>query len=313
MAEFTTLLRKYIDELGVGVQDSLKQLLNDEAIEQERRVLEQMRDLMRYEGFDPIVIARIMAASHAKQRLLVQGDRENLWEKKIKIGIPGAEEEIIVTNDMEFSSDIRHLCLLFVSRGAAYKKILQKSSEAAKGFLTMLQEKYTISQDKRKPGTAIDSTTVTIARVAAAFPTVTMDLYHAGLGRLLVSAVDVTGQPGLEWPKAFLTPMVASMIPHGVEVRAQLLALAVVTDDLLHQGGTRTKLSSLVQYMMASLSSTMIPLSVKRMRCVKWGILEQDGSVTSSILNAKSACIQQIERKRSDDADLAKILSELAV
>lgn len=313
MAEFTALLRKYTEELGVGIQDSLRQLLDDGVIEQERRVLEQMRDLMRYEGFDPIVIARTLAALHAKQRLLVQADRENLWERKIKMGIPGAEEEITVTNDMEFSSDIRYLCLLFVSRGAAYKKILQKSSEMARGFLTMLQEKYTISQDRRKPGTAIDSTTVTIARVAAAFPTVTMDLYHAGLGRLLVNAVDVTGQAGLEWPKAFLTPMVASMIPHNVDVRIQLLALAVANDDLLHQGSTKTKLSALAQYMMASLNSTMIPVSVKKVRCIKWGILEQDGSLSPSIQNARAACIRQIERKRPDDADLAKVLSDLAV
>lgn len=313
MAEFTDLLQRYTEELGTAVQESLRLLLDDRVIEQERRILEQMRDLIRYEGFDPIVTARNLAALHAKQRLLVEADKDNLWEMKFKMGSPGAEEEITVTNDMEFSSDIRYLCLLFVSRGAAYKKILLKSSDVAKGFLTMLQEKYTISQDRRKPGTAIDSTTITIARVAAAFPTVTMDLYHAGLGRLLVSTSDVTGQSGFEWPKAFLTPMVASMIPRSVNVKVQLLALAVANDDLLHQGGSKTKLSSLTQYMKASLNSTMIPESVKKARCIKWGILEQNGSLTPSIAKVKEECLQQIKKKRPDDIDLDKVLNDLTV
>lgn len=311
MAEFTALLQKYTGELGEEVKASLTSLLDPTSIEKERKSLELIRDLIRYEGFDPIVIARLLANSHARQRAVIRADPSNLWSKTIRIGPPGSEEEIEVNNDMEFSSDIRYLCLLFVSRGAAYTKILKKSSAIAQEFLGQLQEKYSISVAKRRAGTTLDSNTITIARMAAAFPTVTLDLYHSGMGRILVTASEITGIPDLEWPKAFLSPMIASMLPHTINARVQLLAMAVATDDLLHQGNAKTKLASLVQYMMASLGSTMIPASVKKLRCTNWGILNRTGGLIPAIENNRQSCIQQIRKRRPDDVDLERVISDL--
>lgn len=257
------------------------------------------------------MIARMMADAHERQRAVIRSDPSNKWEKDLKVGAPGSESVVTVSNDMEFRSDVRYLCLLFVSRGAAYAKILKKSSRVAQDFLGQLQEKYGISVEKRRAGTTLDAKTITIARIAAAFPTVTLDLYHAGMGRILVTAPEITGIHDVEWPKAFLTPMVASMIPYSVNVKPQLLAMAVATDDLLHQGNTKTKLSSLYQYMMASLSSSLIPPATKRMRCTLWGILTNSGTLSPIIEMHRNACIMQIRKRRPDDADLERVLSDL--
>lgn len=83
-----------------------------------------------------------------------------------------------------------------------------------KKILDMLKIKYTISTLVRRAGQSIDSTTITVPRIAATFPTITVGLFHRELGRMLVDPTLMFGEDH-EMPRAFFSLMVSSVIPQG--------------------------------------------------------------------------------------------------
>lgn len=304
-------LTTYLKELGEDYRESLSKVLDSTTISLEIRSLKALREVMKYEGFDPKIIMKKMLEAHTLTHQNILADADSKWSMTIEVETEGVKTVVDMSNDMEFHVDVQHLCLIFISRGAAYDKIFKKSGKPMQELMSILKEKYGITTIRRQPGTQLDANVITLPRIAATFPTVTVELFHQGLGRTLVEPSEIVGR-NVEWPRAFLSPMVASMIPHvDHSPKAQLLAIAVAIDDLLHQTDTKTKLKALFQYMMASYQSTAINPGLKISRCKKWGILQPDQNITfaDSIVDCREDCKSMIRRRRAEDPDLERILS----
>lgn len=132
---------------------------------------------------------------------------------------------------------------MFITRRTAFEKILRKSNDVMKNIMNMYRQKYNINVTKRAPGSQLDSKTITIPRIAACFPAITVGLFHHGIGRSIIDPEVLF--PGLE-PRALFSTMIGSMIPvRDNAPLAVLLSIAVRNDDILHQIDRKTGLSAL--------------------------------------------------------------------
>lgn len=182
-------------------------------------------------------------------------------------------------------------------------------------MIGMMKDKYGLITTKRARGKPFGAQVITLPRIAAAFPVVTVTVFGINCGRALVDEVDVVGR-AVGWPLYFMAPMIASVIPHvGKGPLAQLLAIAVAIDDLLHKTDAKTGLSALYKYLNVSYMSKVVDAKTKMKKCEEWGIVrrigEQECEFVPVIRDSREACIRRIRERRADDKDLDKILSLL--
>jgi len=57
----------------------------------------------------------------------------------------------------------------------------------------MMKTKYNINTVKRKPGSQLDAKTITIPRITASFPSITVGLYMKGFGRNIFDPSEIFG------------------------------------------------------------------------------------------------------------------------
>jgi len=69
----------------------------------------------------------------------------------------------------------------------------------------MMKTKYNINTMRRKPGSQLDAKTITILRIAASFPSITVRLYMRDFSRN-IDPSEIFGK--LTLPKALMTPMI---------------------------------------------------------------------------------------------------------
>lgn len=86
------------------------------------------------------------------------------------------------------------ICLMFITRGAAFDKIRKRSTEAMVECMTLMQNKYGINVLKRRPDTALDGKTITTPEIAASFLVITIGLSHKGFGRSVVDLDSLCSQ-----------------------------------------------------------------------------------------------------------------------
>nr|DBA44331.1 TPA_asm: nucleocapsid [Cotesiavirus chinense] len=185
-----------------------------------------------------------------------------------------------------FLDDMYFLISTFLIRGSSIDKISKKSTEAMVQILDHLTAKYMIAKQKRKAGSALDPKIVTLPRICATFPTLTVDIFvQCQTIRYLVEPTSVF--PGLtmkDYPRALWSPMIASVIPNKKVPVYILYSLALATDNLLHdKREERTNPLKLADYLLASCKSTATTESNKREKCIAWNILKPDGDLAVPI------------------------------
>lgn len=173
------------------------------------------------------------------------------------------------TGDESFMRDMGIICQMFILRGAAVQKIEQKSTDMMKFIVSLMKVKYTIDTNKRAPGRQIPSDVITISRIAACFPSVTVTLFVRDLGRHLVDP-EIIFHGVILPPKALFSPMVASTFPvTTTKPLAPLLLIAIHTDNLLHRVAERTGLRNLFTFLKASYNSNAMTEKSKTSCCKK--------------------------------------------
>jgi DNA-directed RNA polymerase subunit H (RpoH/RPB5) len=275
--------------------------------------LKVLSEVARYEGFNPREIIRILLDAHTKTRTDIEIDPNNLDVVESQVRVGDAIQDFTFTSNMDFHSDMQFICLMFITRGAAFDKIMKKSNSTMQSCMNLLKTKYNINTMKRKPGQALDGKTITIPRIAASFPTITVGLFTKGYGRSIVDPTLLF--PDVELPKAVFAPMVSSVIPKipGAPL-AILLAIAVRTDDVLHQTEQKTTLTALHQYLMASFNSTAVTELVKAKCSAEWGIVtRRNGDVryVEVLALSRERAREIIRSSRPNDASLEVILAQV--
>ncbi|KAL0107442.1 hypothetical protein PUN28_015780 [Cardiocondyla obscurior] len=251
--------------------------LKTETLEASLAQLRIFNDIAKYEKFNPKDMFMLLLAKHTTMAQTIAANPNSLVERRLVAILDGQEREMIFTNNMRFHSDMQYICLMFLTRGAAYEKSLKKSSEAMVFCMQIMKTKYGINTAKRKGGQSLDEKVITIPRIAATFPNITVDLFHKGFGRSIYSIE--LAFPNRKLPRAFFSPMMIALLPklQGAPFAAMVL-LSVMTDDILNQMGTKTNIEQIYSFALASYNSTVQTERIKIKLCAMWGIVERPGN-----------------------------------
>ena len=209
----------------------------------------------------------------------------------------------LFTNNLAFFEDVGILCSFFLRGG--FQKIMKSNSVMGR-VVWVLRNKYNILSTPKPGYPPLRADAITLPRIAAAFPAVTVAAFHQGVGKVLVQPSQIVGRD-VEWPRAFMCCMMASMVPEIINKPvAQLLAVAVANRR-------NTKLIHLLRDLKASLQSTVIPNEVKLSGYRKWGLMvEEVEEFIPAIKDSAMDCKKYIRAQRPDDPDLESVLGELS-
>jgi len=93
------------------------------------------------------------------------------------------------------------------------------------------------------------------------------------------------------------------------------MAIAVKTDDVLHQMDAKTNLTALYQYFLASYNSTAVTEAVKIKHCAKWGLGTRPVNGTfiysEDLVALKPKAREFLEHSRLIDFYLRTLLSQI--
>ncbi|XP_066595684.1 uncharacterized protein [Prorops nasuta] len=232
---------------------------------------------------------------------------EEIVRNPNKLKTISMKDNNIYTSNESFESDIQIICKAFLIGKRFY------NDNGMRSIMNMMINKYSIDTKRRPPGTTVDNRTITIPRIASAFPVVTVDLGYKGHGIVRVDSKDLIG---VEWPRAFLTPNIASIIPKDLNDKplAQLLMLSVEAHALNPRIKTSKKpinLTYLYQCLMNSYKSDIVDKDVQLKKCKEWGIIDANNQLIPEIRDSKQACISMIRARKSGDPALEKIIQDL--
>jgi hypothetical protein len=169
---------------------------------------------------------------------------------------------------------------MFITRNAAFEKMMKKGAKHMQDCMNILKTKYDINTAKKVPGSQLDSTAITYARIAASFPCVTVELFTKGYGRCIFDPSEIFGS--IELPRALFSPMMPSVMMKRPDTPlAILVAIAVKTDDVLYQVDAKTPLQRLHTFFLASYNATTEPVKAKL--CDVWGICERTNGTSGTV------------------------------
>lgn len=312
-------LASMITELSLSDGDAKKVFatIDLEILSSDVPFVKALAEIARYEGFNPRQVIHKLLQKHGEVERRVRRDPSELescsFEVEVEVNGERRIKPVTFTNNMKFNEDIQMICLMFITRGAVVDKIEKKSNDSMKKIMRMLKVKYDINTTKRKPGTALDSEVITIPRISASFPNITVGWFHMGFGRSIID--QATLFPEVELPRAIMSPMVASILPQSANTPLIVLfAIAVKIDDILHQTDNKTTLSNLQTYLMASYNSTATTELVKIKACTHWNIGQKiNGQFVYNelIINCKPRAKEIIRMSRPTDVALEAILSSM--
>ena len=288
---------------------TMPRLQQDEAtmprLQQDEATMPRLQqDITEFESFDPKFIIKSMLTAHRVMRDKVKAGEMGLISIPIVTSVETTDRTNLFTNNLPFVEDLKILCSIFVTGG--FQKIMNSSRNVGQ-VLRVLRGKYDILPNPRKSVyLPLKADIITLPRIAAAFPILTVVLFHQGLGKVPVQPSEIVGRD-VEWPRAFLCCMMASMVPEIINKPvAQLLAVAVANRR-------NTKLIHLLRDLKASLQSTVIPNEVKLSGYRKWGLMvEEVEEFIPAIKDSAMDCKEYIRAQRPDDPDLESVLGELS-
>lgn len=307
--------RDYVGQLAsmiteLGLTDSQAKLyfstLDHTSLDAERPHLEAMSLLCKYQGFSPRDMIQSLLTCWESKHSQMTAEEKVIFEYSVTIN--GEERVFTFSSDEKFNRDIEFICVMFITRGTAFAKISTKSLPTMVEIFNMLKAKYNVNTTKRTPGKPLDSKIITIPRIAACFPNITVDAFNSGFGRSIVDPTVLF--PDVTLPRAIFSPMMPSMVSTTSNFPISiLLAISVRVDDLLHQIDTKTSLTNLHQYLMASYNATAVTESVKIKYCQRWKIVGPDGKTYPDIIAQSIRAKVLIRQSRPNDSGLEQILS----
>ncbi|XP_044012225.1 uncharacterized protein LOC122855125 [Aphidius gifuensis] len=177
-------------------------------------------------------------------------------------------------DNMTFTQDITFLITILLTKGSDVNKIKNQLTKKFSDILTHLVQKYKIytSDDRARRNLY----TVTLPRVAACFPQITVNLFHQGFGRAMMEIPSYFGE--LPVPKVVLSMCFASVMPtkKGETLHHLIIWINYLNDLVIHQTQPEmlTPMSLLISYHFAAFQSEGIRENLRDKVFEKMGLLE---------------------------------------
>lgn len=197
----------------------------------------------------------------------------------------------------QIRDDIWRMALLFLCRGNNIEKMMARSKDDTAAAIRIFKTTYQL-QDKVGRGGA---DRVTLSRVAAVFPGVTLALLaNDKISKFIPRAVSLSsGDFGSDFPKVMQTVIVAAIFPkgdEGISLMKALLLYMIEENKLLSKNtstqGDEAILTEVIKYAKASFMSTVLALKDRVEISTKYGILVNE-KVAANIVPAR----QTFDRK----------------
>lgn len=222
----------------------------------------------------------------------------------------------VYTNKEKLHRDVQFLITLFALRGNNIEKITKKSHHELSDILEMLKEKLVLDFDVHASNESLDDKTITIPRLCACFPTITCNLYHAGVAKYLVSLEQM--KLPLTVSKAVLTPYFAACIPSSFvdltnNVHLLFFIPHIIVDNVIHKKDKRfTDLPDILAYYKAAYESPATPLKSREKYMIKITLASADGkSFNTTITTAVGTAEDIIRDLRPTDPNLGQVIGAL--
>nr|QMP82207.1 nucleocapsid protein [Blattodean phenui-related virus OKIAV268] len=242
---------------------------------------------MAYAGFDPeYTFKQFYALATTKAGMGVTGDFDlGGWK---------------ITKATNFVQDLKFFALVFVTRGAAVHKIIDKSTKPFKDILTHKCGQYGIPTTKQtgKKSTTLPREKMTLPRIAATVPHWCVYLIHQGMGQILVEpAIDE-----VVIPRAMCHQLYASVCP--VTALLPLCYEIALRVDLVINT-KRTRLSMIKKFVDAAFASKLIPGAARIEINLQLGILKEvidrDGTVRRVVSDPLFKLCQDLDRHWTEE------------
>lgn len=260
----------------------------------------------RCQDFDPLVIARKFVISHRAAKSAPYEEHIIKFKEA-----DGEEKEWKYHSREDIADDSHFLVLVFLNRRAIVHKLIKKSNRDFVKIVKMLCAKYQISAEasrkKKDRNESLDPEVMTFPRIAAVFAQMTVTLHHRDFIRNIANIDEF--QPGVvKLPKAFFSPMFPSVVSRLVRsgpnnkiqnIHPQLVLLAILVDNVLHQQGSVTDLGMIWTYYKASFSSPVINAKQRHELCKHFGVVDENDQFAAVITGQRQRCIERIRELRS--------------
>ena len=205
--------------------------------------------------------------------------------------------------------------MVFMTRGAAVEKMMDKSSDFLENSMTIMKNKYNINTARNLANRPLGAK-MTLPRIVASSPITVVRLFVRGIGRSIVDPTVVF--PGVDLLKAVLAPMITSVLPDLMHLRlfswpwlfALMMCYIIWGRRLL-----------LYRYFLAAYNSNAVPDESKALECVRWGIMEikrpvregVEGEIVyiKGLLDLVPVAKEVIRSSRAGDPHLEDVLSRL--
>lgn len=198
--------------------------------------LEDLGQLMEYQGFDP---AKTIMKMHS------------LWKKHdaAKKMVKAGEKEYPIVSE-SLGEDLLFFTFLFITRGSNLSKIIARSKEEFKELLSERARAYGIPTKRNSPGTTYLATDIiTIPRIANCVPFLGVNLYQKGHGKILVKGFDSV-------PLGWRNNLFPSMIPTS-ELAEWCYIYAYELDKVITRG-SKTTTDRIMQFANAAITNKFI-------------------------------------------------------
>ena len=124
-------------------------------------------EILAYQDFDPAVTIKILLEKHEAAIR-----KEGISDLKL--------------NRTDFNAVMSYCIAIFLTRGTNWENIKRKSTLDLQRIMDYLSNNYAIRTKQSKEKGAPEPKVITLSRIAASLPHITVTLFHAGIGRTLL-------------------------------------------------------------------------------------------------------------------------------
>ncbi|KAL1516476.1 hypothetical protein ABEB36_000385 [Hypothenemus hampei] len=223
---------------------------------------------------------------------------------------------VVTVNEGEVFLDIHFTLFLFANRGCSVQKVLEKSTDQIKTVMDWLISKLNLDISENEPGRSLGPDIITIPRIAACFPTVFCNVFHAREAKPIVTLSQLNLPEATS--HAVLCPALASCVPPECVERSEnvhmvFFCVHVLLDDVLHKKDKRfTELDQMFAYYKAAYGSVACPPRARAKFMKSLNLLAPGDLTFAPVIKSVIAhCRSLIQQSRASDQDLPSILAQV--
>lgn len=231
--------------------------------------------VFEYQGFDPAVTLRELLTKFEAKKYKGRSSLAKAPDSNYKAG--------------DFNTDMSYLISLFLTRGTNWANIKKKSTAELVHIMDHLAALYSIKVTREKNESSPGPRIITLSRIAASLPHITVGLFLKDIGRTLLP-MEKYGMESLE--RVALAPSLASLLPTQPAGKTEdgeeddefvphhmMVWISFMNDKVLHSKDKKfTPADQLVQFHMAAYKSMSTTPEQRRYYAIAFALCEENGA-----------------------------------